>query len=209
MFRDRREYVTGNLLESELQNSPFEQFSLWYHDAKTAGNPDPNAMSLATCGADLRPSVRIVLLKEIQNQKFIFFTNYESEKGTQLQQNPAAALCFFWPELERQVRVEGRVSKISRDESEEYFHSRPREAQIGAVASRQSSTLKNRAELEKNYADLEKQLHEKTIPLPENWGGYALSPNHFEFWQGRASRLHDRLCYDLIGDTWKIKRLSP
>lgn len=230
----RRDYTAGQLDRSGLDADPFAQFKRWFDEAsrtKQAGgrfrrfgiglyksfaalfsskNLEANAMSLATVGADGKPSVRMVLLKGVDHRGFIFFTNYLSRKGRELEANPQAALTFYWPELERQVCVAGPVTKLPRAESEAYFHSRPRGSQIAAAASNQSQPVANRGELEKLFQLIEQQFASKPVPMPEHWGGFVLSPERIEFWQGRASRLHDRFCYSRSKDgKWIVERLAP
>lgn len=204
----RKEYQLKELEESGLNNDPIAQFQLWLHDAITADVNEPTAMNLATVDGEGQPSSRIVLLKGMLNNTFRFFTNYESKKGNDLKNNNRAALNFFWPELERQVRINGIIEKLSDVESDEYFYSRPFESQLGAHASPQSAVIESRKILEKNIENI-KNTYASALPRPIFWGGYALIPFYFEFWQGRASRLHDRLIYERVGDQWKIARLAP
>lgn len=208
----RREYGKGALRESDVAASPFEQFQRWFSDAVASNKGDwfePNALSLATCGKDGVPSVRIVLLKDFDERGFVFYTNYASEKGRHLAENPVASLLFHWPDQERQVRITGDVTKVSREETEAYFSRRPRTSQIGASASTQTATVPDRAFLEERFAELDKLYEGKPVPTPAEWGGYRVSPRQIEFWQGQASRLHDRLLYTREGNAWKIVRLSP
>jgi pyridoxamine 5'-phosphate oxidase len=198
------------LLEREADPNPFRQFDRWYADALAAKVAAPDAMTLATATTDGVPSARMVLLKGADECGFVFYSNYESQKARELEQNPRAALVLYWPELHRQVRLAGRVARTSREESERYFHSRPIGSQISAAASRQSTVLPNRAELERHVADLEAELASRPVPLPDYWGGYCLVPETIEFWQGRPNRLHDRLRYTrLPSGGWRIERLSP
>jgi len=197
------------LTEDNTDKNPFRQFSKWYNLALNSGFLHPDAMMLATADKMGKPSARIVLLKGFDEKGFIFFTNYESKKGVELAQNPYAALLFYWDKLDKQVRIEGSVEKTSLKESEEYFHSRPRGSQIGALVSPQSKILKSRAELEKKYEETANEYEGTEIPLPENWGGFILKPSCFEFWQNRDNRLHDRIRYVLEGGKWKIERLAP
>lgn len=205
----RREYAREELLEESVSKDPVDQFATWFEQALQSEVVEPNAMSLATAGSDGNPSVRIVLLKGFDKDGFRFFSNYQSRKGKELDVNPNASLCFFWPELERQVRLEGAVEKISREESEEYFHKRPRLSQIGAWASNQSEEVISREELEERFQKLKKKYEDNAIPVPEYWGGYLLKPSSIEFWQGRRGRLHDRLIYVNEANEWTIKRLAP
>ena len=206
----RRDYALASLARDSIDTDPFRHFEHWFQEALKAEVLEPNAMTLATVDAQGHPSARIVLLKRVDSNGFVFFTNYQSSKGQQLAANPQAALVFFWKELERQVRIEGRVEKISRAESERYFQSRPRGSQIGAAASNQSQVVANRTVLEARFQDLEARYAEQDIPTPAHWGGYRLTPDLLEFWQGRRNRLHDRLRYRLLdsGD-WSIERLEP
>lgn len=207
----RQNYTLAGLVEADVNCDPIQQFNLWFQQALNADLIEPNAMTLATATPDGKPSARIVLLKGVSDRGFVFYTNYESQKGKQLVANPYAALVFLWDKLERQIRIEGKVKKLSPAESAEYFHSRPKASQLGAWASNQSSVIQCREVLEQKLADLQAQYsNDKTVPLPEHWGGFRVIPNRIEFWQGRPSRLHDRLVYDLQGDgSWLISRLSP
>ena len=199
------------LNEAELDPDPIRQFDRWLQEAVAAALPEPTAMTLATASRDGMPSARIVLLKEFGERGFVFFTNYESRKGGELAENPRAALVFHWVALERQVRVTGGVSLVSREESEKYFQSRPRASRIGAWASRQSEAIVGRAELDARFERWRGEFaNQETIPLPSNWGGYCVAPETLEFWQGQPSRLHDRLRYiRLNGVGWRIERLYP
>lgn len=205
----RREYTLKTLDEKEVNKDPFKQFEKWFSEALSLMVKDANAMTLATVGNDKKPHARVVLLKEVTGEGFVFYTNYNSDKGREMQENPNAAICFYWPELERQVRIEGVVKKINRSQSEKYFRSRPYKSQIGALASDQSQEVKNRQELEARFAQLSKKYGKAEVPMPEWWGGYVLKPDSIEFWQGRESRLHDRVKYIANGNSWQIKRLSP
>jgi len=205
----RRTYVLGSLNESEVAADPMAQFKRWFDEAVTAKLPEPNAMTLATVGADGQPSARIVLLKGMDDKGFTFFTNYESRKGLDLAANPRAALLFHWVQLERQVRVEGRVEKVEDDESDAYYASRPLGSRLGAWASEQSREVPGRDVLEQRESEYRAKFGENP-PRPAHWGGYRLVPTALEFWQGRPSRLHDRIAYRLdAADGWKIVRLSP
>jgi pyridoxamine 5'-phosphate oxidase len=204
----RKEYTAETLDESSIDRDPNAQFGKWMQEAIDAQVPEPTAMSLATVGPRGRPAVRIVLLKGADEKGFVFFTNYMSRKGQELASNPAAAICFLWKELERQVRVEGTVAKVSAEESAAYYSSRPLGSRIGAWASPQSEAIDNRAWLEKRWEDFGKQ-HGENPECPPNWGGYRLVPDYFEFWQGRRSRLHDRIVFTRVDGQWKIARLAP
>ncbi|MFO7997488.1 MAG: pyridoxamine 5'-phosphate oxidase [Bacteroidales bacterium] len=205
----RQEYAAERLEESQAAKDPFLQFATWFDQAMATGQKEPNAMTLATSSGDGKPSARVVLLKEVDERGFVFFTNYQSQKGRELAENPYAALVFLWLDLHRQVRIQGRVEKISQAESDAYFASRPRESQLGALASPQSMTIKGRELLEKRFEEL-REIHQgKTLPRPGHWGGYRLIPTSLEFWQGRESRLHDRLLYTREEAGWKMDRLAP
>ena len=206
----RKEYRSGyNLSEELAHQDPFLQFTEWFEMAEKAGLLEPNAMALASATDQGIPSLRMLLMKEYSAQGFVFYTNYLSRKGKELEQNPRAAILFFWGELERQVRIEGEVSKVEREKSEAYFASRPRGAQLGAAVSAQSSILISRDQLELERQRLDQLYADQAIPCPATWGGYLLKPEVFEFWQGQENRLHDRLRYRLIDQNWKIERLSP
>ncbi len=207
----RKEYQAQSpLVEEAVHADPYAQFAAWFDAAVKADLEEPNAMTLATCGKDGQPSARIVLLKDYSSSGFVFFTNYESKKGAQLEENQRAALLFFWAEFERQVRIEGDVSKTSRAQSEAYFSSRPRGAQLGAAVSRQSAIIAGRSELEARHAKFDREYEKVEIPCPAHWGGYILSPRYFEFWQGRENRLHDRISYRKeAAASWRLERLSP
>ena len=206
----RQEYTQRSLDRPDVLPDPVAQFERWFADAQRAQIHEPNAMHLATVSADGRPTARIVLLKGIEDGSFLFYTNYRSQKGQQLQQQPYAALTFFWPELERQVRIEGSVSQLSDERSTAYFHSRPRGSQLGAWVSPQSEVIADRAVLEQRQRELAEQFGDQPIPRPPHWGGFALRPDRLEFWQGRPSRLHDRLRYQQQNeDQWVIERLAP
>lgn len=206
----RQNYTQAGLSEADLDSDPIKQFGDWFQQALNADLLEPNAMTLATATPDGKPTARIVLLKGVDERGFVFYTNYESQKGQQLIANPYAALVFLWDKLERQVRIEGKVVKLAIEESREYFHSRPKASQLGAWASDQSRIIPNRKVLEQKLADLKEEYSDRTVPIPQHWGGFRVIPNRIEFWQGRPSRLHDRLIYDLQNDSsWQINRLSP
>lgn len=206
----RREYASRALNEHEVLSDPIDQFKLWFKEALEAEVWEPNAMTLATANVDFKPSARIVLLKGVEEKGFVFYTNYNSRKGKELLWNPYACLVFMWHELERQVRICGRVEKVSRQESIEYFKSRPEGSRIGAWVSAQSEEIESREVLEKKFEELSRQWSGKEIECPEYWGGYVVIPYEIEFWQGRPNRLHDRILYTLEnGNAWHKKRLSP
>jgi pyridoxamine 5'-phosphate oxidase len=206
----RKEYSKATLDTTNVSSDPIHQFTKWFDEALEAKVLEPNAMSLATVSSDNRPSCRIVLLKGIEENKFLFYTNYQSHKGKELENNPVCALTFFWPELERQVRIEGVASRVSENKSIEYFRSRPIGSQVSAWASPQSAIIENRIILEDRARQIEKRFDgEKVLPKPQQWGGYEVDPLLIEFWQGRESRLHDRLEYVRIDGSWKIHRLAP
>jgi pyridoxamine 5'-phosphate oxidase len=206
----RETYKFDSLLESELEQDPFNQFSSWFKSYSALGIKDSNAMAIATVDGEGIPNNRIVLLKSVENGEFIFFTNYGSKKGQDLSQNPNISALFFWREQERQVRIQGTVSKISKEKSEAYFTTRPYLSKIGAAASEQSQPIENREALEAKFKGFQ-SVHPEggEVPMPENWGGYAISPVKFEFWQGREGRLHDRIVYDRDGAHWHTSRLQP
>jgi pyridoxamine 5'-phosphate oxidase len=205
----RQEYRSSELLQQDVDQNPMQQFKKWFTDALNAQLYEPNVMTLATADSYGKPSARIVLLKGFDEHGFNFYTNYDSKKGKELKVNPQAALVFFWPELERQVRIEGMVSKLDPQVSTDYFHSRPKGSQIGAMVSPQSQVIPSREALEQQVIELKQQYAESEIPRPEHWGGYLVEPQHIEFWQGRPSRLHDRISYDLVDGVWIINRLAP
>ena len=205
---DHRDFDSGKLTDFFPEN-PFELFELWFNDAIKNEEKEPNALVLSTCDINsLQPSSRVVYLKELVDCQFIFYTNYSSQKGRELAQNPKASMLFFWPGLQRQVRIEGEVQKVHTDISNAYFASRPRESQLGAWASLQSEILEERLILEQRFAELEKEF-DAEVPRPNHWGGYALMPRLVEFWQGRPSRLHDRIVYEKQNSSWGIYRKNP
>ncbi len=205
----RKDYMLRSLMEEEVLSNPIDQFTIWWNEALASKIEEVNAMTLATSNSDGFPSARIVLLKGYTNEGFIFFTNYLSSKGRDMETNPNAALLFFWKELERQVRIEGTVEKISETESDAYFLSRPAGSRIGAWASPQSESIAGRHIIEANMEKYSKQFEDGNIPRPQHWGGYVVKPLSIEFWQGRSNRLHDRILYTKTGKDWKIKRLAP
>ena len=204
----RTDYKLQTLNEADVAINPFQQFTKWWNQAIQSKVTEVNAFTLATASKTGKPSARIVLLKGYDENGFVFFTNYNSHKGQELIENPNAAIVFFWNELERQIRIEGTVEKISQQESEEYFHARPAGSQIGAWASPQSTVIPNREILEKNETEYKNKFGEN-IPKPPHWGGFIIKPVLFEFWQGRSSRLHDRIQYTPQNNNWKIERLAP
>jgi pyridoxamine 5'-phosphate oxidase len=206
----RKNYSQQNLSETTADSDPIRQFEAWWKEAVESGIDEVNAMTLATASADGLPSARIVLLKGFSADGFVFYTNYNSYKGKNLEENPRACLVFFWKELERQVRITGIVEKAPDELSDDYFHSRPPASQLGAAISPQSAVIEGREWLEKKYADIQKEYDGKQVPRPEHWGGYIVKPIVIEFWQGRPSRLHDRLEYSLKeNEEWKMERLAP
>jgi pyridoxamine 5'-phosphate oxidase len=205
----RKEYSLAGLAEKDLARDPFRQFEKWFQEAEAAKIPEPNAMILATATRDGRPSARTILLKAIDGRGFVFYSNYESRKGRELDGNARATLVFPWFALERQVIVEGPVTKVAREESDAYFHSRPRASQLGAWASPQSAIIPGRKVLEDALKELEAKYAGREVPTPPNWGGWRLAPETVEFWQGRRSRLHDRLRYRREKDGWAVERLAP
>jgi pyridoxamine 5'-phosphate oxidase len=200
----------AGLTEAEADADPIRQFARWFQEALAAGVPEANAMTLATCSPDGRPAARVVLLKGYDQNGFTFFTNYTSRKARELTANPQAALVFFWPEMKRQIRIEGTTSPTTADESDAYFASRPADSQLGAWASDQSAVIGSREELEARFRLMQGRFAGGAVPRPPHWGGYRLAPDLLEFWQGRPFRLHDRLCYTRQADgTWKRQRLAP
>jgi pyridoxamine 5'-phosphate oxidase len=205
----RKDYSMHTLDEAAVQDHAMQQFDQWWSEALASEIEEVNAMTLATATVEGKPSARIVLLKGYDENGFVFFTNYHSHKGLQIAANPFVSLVFFWKELERQVRVEGSIEKISEQESDAYYHSRPVSSRIGAWASPQSNVILSRQVLEENVIELGKKFEGKEILRPPHWGGYIVKPTLIEFWQGRSSRLHDRILYTKMGDGWKIERLAP
>ncbi|MEO1432992.1 MAG: pyridoxamine 5'-phosphate oxidase [Cyanobacteria bacterium J06633_8] len=206
----RQDYTLQGLSETEVDSNPFIQFKEWFDVALSADILEPNAMTVATTTPEGKPSARMVLLKDFDERGFVFYTNYNSQKAQELAENPQAALVFWWPQLQRQVRISGRVEKVSEMESDKYFYSRPLKSRLGAWASNQSEVIENREILEQQLEELQEKYYNKDVPRPSHWGGIRVIPAEIEFWQGRSSRLHDRLVYrrNYDGD-WKIERLSP
>ncbi|TFI55984.1 pyridoxamine 5'-phosphate oxidase [Mastigocladus laminosus UU774] len=206
----RKDYTLHGLNETDIDLNPFIQFQKWFDEALTAQLLEPNAMTLATTTTDGKPSARIVLLKDFDERGFVFFTNYNSQKGQELAENPQAALVFWWAELERQVRICGHVEKISENDSDRYFQSRPFQSRLGAWASNQSDIIESRTLLEQRFQELQAKYENQDVPRPPHWGGLRVIPTEIEFWQGRSSRLHDRILYTRLDNSdWKIQRLSP
>lgn len=206
----RKVYQLKSLLESEVDANPILQFEAWWRNALESEIIEPNAMVLSTATPSGKPSSRVVLLKGMHEEGFVFFSNYDSRKGKEIQENEFVSVLFFWKELERQVRIEGTISKVSTIESDEYFYSRPKESRIGAWSSPQSQVITNREYLQENVKKYNAQFENKNIPRPEHWGGYLVKPYRIEFWQGRPGRLHDRLQYSLTENKWwNIERLAP
>jgi pyridoxamine 5'-phosphate oxidase len=209
--RLRKEYTLHGLHRKDLLPDPIQQFKVWFEESvRSAGDREPNAMTLATADREGHPSARVVLLKGFDEHGFVFFTNYKSRKGQHLAQNPRAALNFHWPWLERQIQIEGNVSRVSRQESQTYFDKRPLKSRLSAIISPQSSPVASRTELEQRLEEISKQYPDGNPPVPEFWGGYRVFPERLEFWQGRENRLHDRFLYTLTLDgSWRIERLGP
>jgi pyridoxamine 5'-phosphate oxidase len=205
----RREYARARLDEKDVSHDPIVEFARWFAQAQEARVAEPNAMTLATATAAAAPSARLVLLKGFDERGFVFFTDYRSRKGQELEQNPQAALVFYWNELERQVRITGTAERTSAEESEAYFRTRPLGSRLGAWVSHQSLVIPSRAQLERGLNEVEARFGDGDIPLPPHWGGYRVRPDVIEFWQGRESRLHDRIRYSREGKGWRIERLSP
>jgi pyridoxamine 5'-phosphate oxidase len=205
----RHDFSKQKLDEASVKDNPIEQYAKWFEEAVGSQVPDPKAMTLSTVNRHGVPSSRVVYTRGLKKNGLVFYTNYNSQKGIELTENPHASINIFWSELERQMRINGVVEKLSEKESDQYFASRPRESQIGAWASDQSAQLADRAELEEKVKYYEKEFEGKEVPRPKNWGGYIFEPYYFEFWQGRPSRLHDRIAYELIDGSWSKKRLSP
>jgi len=209
-YADLRTQFHGKGLDvKDADKNPFIQFDVWFKEMMELNLPDTNAFLLSTSTKEGRPSSRVVLLKAVDSTGFVFFTNYGGRKSKELDENPFASMLFFFKELHRQVRIEGRIEKVLREESLEYFHSRPRESQLAAWASQQSSKIENRDELEENFKKYSEMYEGKEIPLPDFWGGFRLVPDYFEFWQGQENRMHDRVAYEKNGTEWLRSRLSP
>lgn len=205
----RKDYTLNGLRKEDVLENPIDQFKRWFAEALASQVLEPNGMVLSTIGRDGYPHGRVVLLKDVDARGFSFYTNYLSHKGDDLAQHPVASLTFWWPELERQIRIIGKVEKVETAESDAYFAVRPRGSQIGAWVSEQSQTIADRKVLEEKWAELEAQFADQAVVRPPHWGGYRVLPHQIEFWQGRPSRLHDRLCYTYESNEWKLERLSP
>ena len=206
----RKDYSKSTLDIDTISKDPILQFEKWFKEALDSGTPEPNALTLSTVSEDGRPSGRIVLLKGIEKRKFVFYSNYQSQKGKELEKNPACGLTFFWPELERQVRIEGVASRVDSVSSEKYFQSRPRESQVGAWASPQSAIISNREILDERVKKIQEKFEGiEKLPKPNQWGGFEIEPLKIEFWQGRPNRLHDRILFTKVDDAWQIHRLAP
>ncbi len=208
----RKSYSMAGLAKSDVDADPMVQFQRWFEEAQQPDLPDwmeVNAMTLATADTEGNVTARIVLLKGIEGGRLCFYTNYESDKGQQIAANPQVSLCFLWGHLQRQVRIEGIAKQSERSKSVDYFHSRPRESQLGAHVSRQSSVINSSQSLQEQFTALESEYNQQEIPCPDHWGGYEVEPTRVEFWQGRPGRLHDRICYRRDGEQWQLSRLSP
>ncbi|WP_028469836.1 pyridoxamine 5'-phosphate oxidase [Neptunomonas japonica] len=205
----RREYVSSGITRDTIDSDPFVQFTEWFDIACKIRPDDASSMTLATANKQGMPSARIVLLKHFDVEGFAWYTDYQSQKGCELEENPQAEIMFYWYGLERQIRIQGRVEKLTPEQADNYFHQRPIGSQLSAAASQQSQPIPSREELEKRVEQLQSQYKNQEVPCPERWGGYRLIPTKFEFWQGRESRLHDRFTYSLDEDSWEIKRLQP
>ena len=209
MKNKRVDYQTSELRRKDLVESPVEMFRIWFEQVEGIHPFESTAMTLSTTNKDGKPSSRVVLLKGYDENGFVFYTNYESRKGREIEENPYGSLNFYWPSQERQVRINGKLRKVSRSKTEKYFHSRPLRSQIAALTSNQSGVIENRGALKKKFDELEKEFEGKDVPLPENWGGYRLEHRSVEFWQGRRDRMHDRFVYIKNGTIWQIERLAP
>ena len=205
----RADYKASELRRKDLVESPVEMFRVWFDQVEGMHPFESTAMTLSTTNKDGKPSSRVVLLKGYDEDGFVFYTNYESRKGREIEENPYGSLNFYWPSQERQVRINGKLRKVSHSRSEKYFHSRPLRSQIAALASNQSGVIENRDALKKKFNELEKEFEGKDVPLPENWGGYRLEHRSVEFWQGRRDRMHDRFVYTKNGTIWQVERLAP
>lgn len=205
----REDFMSGTLSEADVDKDPTVQFKNWLQQAVDVNIAEVQAMNLSTVSSDHKPSSRIVYLREFENNTYSFYTNYNSQKGKDLEKNPFASITFFWPELERQIRIEGRVEKAHAAQSDNYYNNRPYDSKIGAWASNQSHMLQSRQELEDLIAELKKKFTPETIVRPDFWGGFVLSANYYEFWQGRKSRLHDRICYKIEKENWIVSRIAP
>jgi pyridoxamine 5'-phosphate oxidase len=205
----RKEYSHASLEKTDVAKNPIEQFKSWFSQAMNSNIIEPYAMNISSVDSHGRPSSRIVLLRDVNESGFIFYTNYLSRKGKEIDARQFGAINFFWPELERQIRIEGKLEKVTTKVSDDYFALRPRGSQIGAWASPQSSKIENRGILEQNEKEFTEKFQDQPVPRPKNWGGYLLQPDYFEFWQGRENRLHDRISYEKNGDNWEISRLAP
>lgn len=205
----REDFLKGSLSESEVDKNPFTQFEKWLAQSVEAKIPEVSAVNLATVSTEGKPSSRIVYLREFENNRFWFYTNYQSKKGKEMEMNPHVCLNFFWPDLERQIRIEGKVAKSDKQYSDNYFNNRPRTSQIGAWSSEQSKVLESREELDEKVNAFTKKFEGINVPRPDFWGGWVITANYYEFWQGRKSRLHDRIAYEKENEIWKIKRLAP